>query len=77
MLYVNTAPGQTFVAVPLIAPGVAGMLYTASVRDVLKPKQFCERTLKVPLVVKFDAYDTVTVCVPWPDTIVALVGAVH
>ena len=60
-----------------MAPGVAGILYTVSVRVVLKPKQFCERTLSVPLAPKFDANDTVTVCVPWPDTIVAFVGAVH
>ena len=62
---------------PEMVPGVPGILYTVSVRAVLKPKQFCDLTLNVPLAPKFEAYDTVTVCVPCPDTIVALVGAVH
>jgi hypothetical protein len=65
------------VEAPDIVPGVAGMLYTVNVRAALNPKQFCDLTLNVPLAPKFEAKETATVCVPWPDTIVALVGAVH
>ena len=70
-------PGQILFAAPVIVAGVAGILYTANVRFELKPKQFCERTIMVPLTPKFEAKAIVTVGVPCPETIVALVGAVH
>ena len=70
-------PEHTLFAAPAMVPGVPGTLYTVRVRAVLKPKQFCDLTLSDPLAPKLAANETVTVCVPWPDTIVALVGAVH
>lgn len=70
-------PAQTPSNVPAIELGVPGLLARVRVLLALVPAMQLEAfTLKVPET-KEELKLTVAVVVPWPETIVALLGAVQ
>ena len=66
------------VAGPVTVPGVAetAVLVTAFVRAALVPEQLDETTVTLPET-KADVNSINTLKLPWPDTMLALAGAVH
>ena len=66
------------VAGPVTVPGVAetAVLVTAFVRAALVPVQLDDTTVTLPET-KADVNSTTTLKLPWPDTMLALAGAVH
>ncbi len=70
-------PAHTRSKVPAIELGVPGLLARVSVLLALVPAMQLEAfTLKVPET-KEELKLTVAVVVPWPETIVALLGAIQ
>ena len=61
---------------PEITAVVVGLLLTVSERTALCPQVLTARNVSEPLT-NAEAKDTVTLAVPCPAVIVALVGAVH
>ena len=66
------------VAGPVTVPGVAetAVLVTAFVRTALVPEQLEETTVTLPET-KAAVNSIITLKLPWPDTMLALAGAVH
>ena len=59
-----------------MADGVGGFLLKPKVRAALCPQVLAARTDNVPDVNALPTLSEI-LFVPWPDTIVALVGAIH
>jgi hypothetical protein len=77
-VYVRFSEEHAPLEIPLIVPTVAGnvVLVTDLVRAALVPEQLEETTVTLPET-KAAVNSIITLKLPWPDTMLALAGAVH